>query len=246
MEKTFFHRFRMTQALKTFVSVDFLPDALHTLISLYENTFDTRLRGTVSEDILSFDKSFNLLDEHKTWNDSQLAHLSPESFHLLKTWIQNNDPGSRGRPISSSAYFRTTIIRLGQKFEISSISTTNSRVLYRRGRRANSETPLDWDAAIISQIFSHTRERGIYGEKTQTFVVVTPYESLPETLLADNKDPYRQYPIIANRLFCERLTNDMAIVPLEDVVCHFAYTPITLAEDFPMSCMQAHPLDKVS
>jgi len=246
MEKTFFHRFRMTQALQTYVGIEFLPDALHALIPLYEEAFGTRLRGTLSEDVLSFDKSFNLLDEPKTWDASQLTLLSPEYFHLLKTWIQNNDHTCQGLPISSSAFFRTAIVRFGQKFEISDISATNSRVLYRRGRRIDSEAPLDWDAAVIGQIFSHTRERGIYGGKTQTFVVVTPYESLPEALLIDHKDPYRQFPIIANRLFCERLTNDIAIVPLEDVVCHFAYTPISLAEDFPINCMQAHPLDKVS
>jgi hypothetical protein len=178
-------------------------------------------------------------------DDSRLSSLSTDSYELLKHWILEHDPRSHGPP-TSAVFHRTHITRLGQRFEVSSSSSTNSQILYRQGTsrvlQRRPETSHSWNAGVLNQIFSHTRTRENGRQLTQTFAVLTPYETLSKTL-AERKDRYKDFPVLANRLFYEQLSNTQLIIPLDQIVCHFAYTPVDLGGEFTL--MHAHPLDKV-
>jgi hypothetical protein len=224
MEKTMFKRFCMGQNLRRLFSQQQVPDQLHPIIGEYEKAFTADIRGTFINDNLAFDEHFVQQEERVLWDTSKLPVLPKATRKLLHEWITVHDPQciTEGL-VPSTGYIRTKIGRLGQTFQVHSASVGDSNILFDYSTDGHS-----WSAGSINSMFSHTR----YGPgglcKTQTFIVVHPYAPLSDDHAL--VDPFRQPEVCkaGGRLFYNRFGQSPSLIAVDDIHCHFAFTPIDL------------------
>ena len=97
-------------------------------------------------------------------------------------------------------------------------------------------------AGQIENIFYHRRGyRSI--EKVEPFIAVRKF--CPLSNQDKSKDPFRSFPGLETRLYYDKLGDDIRVVSLDALVCHFAalkWTPDGIATD----CIVAKSLDRVS
>lgn len=244
-------KFRLSQLVRSFFSTPNLPCYLQQLAGLYQRTFSTDASLFFEftqgcNDSLPHDQSLQLIAEDATWDEEDLTRLSSNTYTLLKEWLSLQERRLGGPDPSPFAFSRRHIVRLGQKFATSGCSVNDSHVLFVPHPISQSTTSLlstgRLRAGNIQEIFSHTRMLMTGEKKTQTFVVVSPFKQLPNRLR--RYDVYREFPVVANQLFEEQVGNDV-LIPMEQVVSHFGYVPITIqsAEDEDVGCVIAFPLN---
>jgi hypothetical protein len=236
MEKTMFQVFSMGQRLRTLFHIDRIPSSLHPLVSLCRTVFKSDIRGAALADALAFDETFQKQEEKVTWGPRDLSPLSPAAYQLLRNWIRHKDPDMRNEPIVSNAFSRTSIGRLGQLFQTSNISASNSQVVF-------TTTSGEWSAGTISEIFTHTRRRQSGQVITETFVLVQELASLSASQV--HLDNYRKFPVVGGRLFHNRTNYSPTLLNMNEIDCHF----VSCQEKIPgisRSCILALPLDQVS
>lgn len=228
MAKTLFHRFTMAQNIRTLFNVDNLPVPLRPLMSIFKKTFKADIRGTLINDVLSFDENFRSIEEKTTWTSQETLRLREPVYHLLRLWITANDPGMKDSPILYEAYSRTSIKRLGYTFHTDKTSSTDCDVLFNKDGYQR--------AARISEIFSHMRQHGRTGKIiTQTFAVVKPYANLKQGQVPE--DPYREFSVLGGRLYRNTFRPEV-LLNIGDI-CHFIRYPWSLNR------FLALPIDRV-
>jgi hypothetical protein len=97
--------------------------------------------------------------------------------------------------------------------------------------------PEGWYAGKIKQIFTHS-----VLQPSEVYFVVQKFRELSPQL--ESRDPYRQFPLVGGRLYHPELKGELEIVTTQEIIAHFAYTPLE-EEDFGFPCFHALPLDKV-
>jgi hypothetical protein len=160
---------------------------------------------------------------------------------LLHEWIANHDPEClAGGFVPATGYIRTKISRLGQTFQVHSASVGDSNVLFNYNSDDNS-----WSAGSINAIFSHTRyAAGDSRGKVQTFVVVDPYVPLSDDHAV--LDPFRAPNVCqaGGKLFYCRFEMSPWLIAVDDIHCHFAFTPLEFAS-IDDDVMHVLPLNRV-
>ena len=104
--------------------------------------------------------------------------------------------------------------------------------------------PEHWHAGRIREIFSYTH-RGLTAEMveyTETYFVVERFKELSKT--DASHDPYRKQVFVGGRLFYDAFEDDMELVPLGGILCHIAYTPVSVTS-IKSRCIHALPLNRV-
>ena len=86
MEKAMLTRFCMGQQLHAILSLESIPPEASDLISKCDQIFKTDIQGTLSNNTLAFDASFNTEEEKMSWTQSDLVHLFKDEFALLERW----------------------------------------------------------------------------------------------------------------------------------------------------------------
>lgn len=229
MAKTLFHRFTMAQNIRTLFNIDNLPAPLQPLVSIFKKTFQSDIRGTLINDVLSFDENFQGIEEKMTWTSQQTSRLREPVYHLLQSWIKTNDPDMKDSPILCEAYSRTSIGRLGHTFHTDQTSSTDCDILFNTDDNQTS-------AARVSEIFSHTRQHGSTGKIiTQTFVVAKPYANLKPHQIPE--DPYRAFPILDGRLYRNKFRPEI-LLNIGDIRHFIRYA-------WSSNCFLALPIDRV-
>lgn len=246
-------KFRLSQFVRSFFGIQGLPSCLQQLTELYQKTFSSDVLSffelSKKNDSLPHNLSLQLVEEEPTWDNKDLSRLSSVTYLLLKQWLYVEEGRSLGSDLSPLAFSRHHVVRLGQKFSTYGASANNSHVLFHLhpvvSRSALS--PLQHghlQAGNIQEIFSHTRTVTDGKSKTETFVVITPFKNLSGRLKI--YDPYREFPLVANRLF-EVEEGKGILISMEQVMSHFVHVPITLknnkGDGLPVKCVVAYPLD---
>lgn len=237
MEKTMVIRFCMGQNLRSLFHEQQLPPSIFALISQYEQTYHADIRGTLINDDLSFDTNFQQLPEKDTWETSDESRLPRPVFRLLRHWVEEHDREADIGPLSTNAFGRRKIGRLGETFQIPEASVGDSKILIHDG---NAE--MGWAAATVKSIFSHNRTKN--GRRiAQTFLVVQRY--VPLTDVDARMDNFRKHSIVAGRLFYHKLDKSEVLITVDDIISHFGSRELMI-EGISEPCILALPLDRVS
>lgn len=213
LETTMFHRFCQAQNLRALLKPESIPYILHPFINIFMKFFSHQMKGAGSIDNLPYDETYKLGEENSSDLDqSQTRFLAPDERMLLSTWIEENDGECVALSVTSRVHSRRTIHRLGQTFSTREVSLRDSNISYR------SASGSQWDAASISQMFTHTRERRDGSKKTQTFVFVNKYASSAPEL----NRPYLRYPHLGIRVFDTELEPEKTLLSFDQVLCHIS------------------------
>jgi len=173
LESTLFEKFCRAQHLKALISTHALPSMLHELVEIYRDEFHKDIRGTRLSDALAHDEMFQQLPEEVSWTKHDLTPLHPTVACLLNDWLKENGGLLHHIPVSREGHRRSKVIRLGQRFTVTSESISDSHVVFHR-----REGGASWEAGAIQDLFSHTRELADGSRVTQTFAVIAAYKSL--------------------------------------------------------------------
>ncbi|KAJ3506647.1 hypothetical protein NLJ89_g6753 [Agrocybe chaxingu] len=214
LEKTMFRKFCNAQNLRTLFTPPNIPSVLTPLVDLYRDRFTADVRGTLLQDSIQHDSSYQPLEESITWKSSQMMNLPSTTFEILRGWILENDELMGDQPISRRVFDRDEITRIGQTFSTQDTSTSNCHVVHMQSNE-------NWTAACIQSLFSHTRTRSNGSSITQTFALVREYGALRGSDVAH--DDYRHYPDIGCQLFHTRFTKIHRLLTLDQIDGHFAY-----------------------
>jgi hypothetical protein len=131
MEKIMLTPFCMGQQLHTILSPEFMPPETFHLIAKCDHIFKADIRGTLSNDMLAFDRSLNTEMKVPQKEPGQVR-LSKDKVALLETW-QSTHPDSYDAPVRLSPYaqHRQSMNRMGEVLSTETTSLPNSLILFR-------------------------------------------------------------------------------------------------------------------
>ena len=224
LEKTLFERTCMAQTLKGLVSsCELMGHRLKPFLDKLDDYLNPTVKGTIFE---------NLIPENsggeECWLEKEVLTLLKE----LQTVVLDghDDQGAETKARQYNKFSHRSAI-----FSPSSFSIRDSYVAIGKG------IPFDWYAGEVKQIFAYPFKFGPSGSLNVYFVIKRFKElSAEET----TRDPYRHYPLVGGRLYHAELEDKIQVVPLREIIAHFAHTPHAM-EDFGFPCFHALPLDKV-
>ncbi|KAJ8456044.1 hypothetical protein ONZ51_g12274 [Trametes cubensis] len=136
------------------------------------------------------------------------------------------DVEDRRPRLPDTAQYLTAIQHQGLTYSTCKSAYGNSLVLFRSPDRQDHHA-----AGRICDILLHGRDTGA-NTTVDAFVVLEEFVPLSSEHAA--ADPFHQYPDLETRLFYNCVESSCRIVPLNDIVCHFAsllYTPETIKEE---------------
>ncbi len=220
------------------------------VMASFREAFGDAMQGTRVVDALPFSTAANSLDDNKY--DAEQEEILPIPVYtailsFLNTVRQRaftsayvSRPATRGHaPLNPKGQEVGSVLRAKVTYATASHGARNSFVIFNDRTRTADGVPR---AGQISQIYLHAHR---VSEKmaVEPFFVVKAYQHLTD---ADALcDPYRRWPDINTSLYYNQFEDDALIVPMDDIVSHFAshvYTP----EDIERECIVVRNLDRVS
>lgn len=193
------------------------------------NYLNPQVKGTLFEDLTSM-------------------NTEPESFQGSECWLENDvleylqnllvrmgkELHVAGPTIPAKARQYNKLKRCGAIFSPASFSVRDSHAVIGKGSSG------DWYAGKIKQIFTYPFD--LSGSQ-EAYVVMQKFKEL--SVQEAIQDPYRRYPMVGGRLYHSGLEEQIEVVPVQDIIAHFAYTPHG-GQEFGFPCFHALPLNKVS
>ena len=182
----------------------------------FGSVFDADIRGTFLNDVSWFDHNPDFLFNNHTYTrmPSRLRTLFAEQLDLAPP---------------PQILVQRSIRRLGMTFAPDHVSQGNSRVIVGSVSK--------WIAAKIIDIFA--APLGSEGS-LDIYLVVETYVQL--TRDESKRDPYKRYPYAGHLVYNQ--VNDTLIVRAEDVICHYASTPMHIT-GFKRDVLHVLPLMRV-
>ena len=225
LEMTIFERFCEGQNLRVCFDTDEIKSALPKIQHAFSTAFQNDRRGTLLNDMFAFES----VDAIVYKNTSNSTPLPREYRDLLVRY--------RGTPrIGSShyVYLQPSIQVHGMMFSPEQTSYGNSLVIY----RPTSHSTDRWHAGKIISIFLQKQRSGsVIGPP---FLVVRSF--VPLGVDEAVHDHYRKFGDSGGRLFYDR-HGGIVMLSLEDVLCHFASTPMQVAA-IKGDCIHVLPLSR--
>lgn len=200
------------------------------MVQGYYQTFKSDIRGTFDNDAQAFDAFFSKEPE-KQPDTGVSAELSSSAHAALDRWLQEHQVISE--TVSPMVRRLTRVRRLDEIFQAPRSSFANAQIIL------SSNIPGDksWKAASIVELFSHQ-----HGGCSRTFAMVKEYKELAaEHQLLDR---YRDFPVVGGRLLSQDTVMHPHLVALDDIICHFGFTPLEAKDIEAGPCIHVLPLDK--
>ncbi|KAJ2912144.1 hypothetical protein MD484_g8273, partial [Candolleomyces efflorescens] len=217
--------------LKALYHRDELPKKLHEMIQLYNNNYESDVRGTRLSDVFAEDNKFGVVESDVPWVASDFTPLKDEDFDLLQRWMTVHQPTDTS--YSRLVALRPDIYRYGQRFTDRNRSVEDSHVIFHDGVEEA------WQVGSILGIFSRASEGG---PTEQTWAIIQTYEELsPKDTL---KDHYRLYPVLGTCLFKNTWGRSPVLVDVRNIRCHVASCVLEV-EGIDGYCRLILPLNKV-
>ncbi|THV01678.1 hypothetical protein K435DRAFT_654794 [Dendrothele bispora CBS 962.96] len=216
IEKTVFTKFCKTQKLKSLLNETNLPSSLKPLAMLFDEIFNSDIRGTRTGDALAFDAYLQETEEVIwDWQNTESAYIEKSILQQVNTWAK---PNAR----LLSVIDRNSVKRLDVSFSTELVTFSDAQVVFK-----DMDKLCGWSAGSIIRIFSVLWRLPTGQEASKTFAVIKKYKDLS---LADAQlDPYRQFGFAGGRLFYEEKQLDSMLIPVNLITAHFAYTPVPIA-----------------
>ena len=231
LEKTLFERMCMMQRLKSHVSsCERLQSRIEPFAHQLVNFLNPSVRGTLAESLTCLDTRREALKGEECWLEaSVMKHLEA---HLIRVGKESQlvDPGQSSMTHARARQYN----KFSHRSAIFSPSTFSIRDSYVAVGKGVSE---GWHAGKIKQIFTHS-----VLQPSEVYFVIQKFKELSPQMAS--RDPYRQFPLVGGRLYHPELEEELEIVTSQEIIAHFAYTPLE-EEDFGFPCFHALPLDKV-
>ncbi len=166
-----------------------------------------------------------------------IAHLNSRAGREVYVDVRRLRRDPDLHQLWNDAFHVPSVYVNGVSFRCSRDSSTDSNVMYWADSSQTKMVP-----GRIQSIFSYAH-RDLDGCSIEgTYLSVLPYAELSEQDLTH--DVFRTYPYVGGRLYYDRHL-PMVVISLEEVVSHFARTPVKIAE-IPTQCVHVLSLDKVS
>lgn len=235
LEKTLFVRMCVTQRLKGLISsceVIGLQRHLKSFADRLSHYLNPAVKGTLSEDLTSVTTQQGNLRGDDCWLEKDV--FNPLEELLVRTGKSQNTRVSgcvQRFAIDATARQFNKFTHRSALFSPSSFSLRDSHVVVGRG------IPGDWYAGRIKQIFEHP-----FTPPSKVYIAIQRFKDLSEQEAL--QDPYRKYPLVAGRLYHHELEDKIEVVPLQEIIAHFAHTTQD-ERDFGFPCFHALPLEKV-
>ena len=224
----------------------------HEMMITFQRAYKDATRGTRVTDTPSFGPDFSHIDASPDYNHLKEQPLESSIYTQLFSLVQSSGgvcykshlaQDVDGRPrLPAVGGFVASIRRSGMTFTTSRNSVGDSRVTFIDRTGPADTDPQYPSAGQIEDIFYHRR---LEGSRTvvEPFVVVKKYVPLS----ADHSphDPFRRFEDLQTRIYYDEFFPDLRVVPLRDIVAHFAslvYTPPGIERP----CVIVRSLDRVS
>ncbi|KAI0716956.1 hypothetical protein C8Q76DRAFT_616501, partial [Earliella scabrosa] len=249
VESTFFNAWCMTNNLKGLLSSTMLPQtrALEELASLIDTTF-------IGEDATTVPSRFGLGSEPGLECNEQKTSLLPIAVYRALLARISDDPTINHSSLYCSVYDRSPAT---QEIVLNA-SAQSMHHVHHRGKRFCTYSHCEADSNIVYRdvtdklalgriegIFVHKRRCQDGEFHHQAFVTLHKYQGL--TGYDMEHDPYRRFKGLRATLIYDSLSCHVEVVPMKDVVSHFAKCPYDDgAYKFSKTCLVALPLDQVS
>ncbi len=254
LEATMFRQFCIGQNLRAMMSSDGMSEALETRKDSFSKIFQNDKRGTLYNDALSFESADGAV---KLSNVSRTEYLDAKTIKLLRDCVESH-PSISGFSVDlfSPVLQQTSVTFQGQTFSPTSTAVGNSHIIYtvhvdadvnaKKGNIKAKKGDLKakkWCPGRIVTIF-HLQGSPALASAQATFFVVEPYESLTKEERIHDK--YSEYSAAGagGTLYYNSVSPRHWVVPLRDIVCHFAATPITVP-DISRPCLHVLTLNHV-
>ena len=248
----------MNQRLRAIINTFGLSSRLQVLVVTFTWHFGPNVTGTLISDMHTLGSSPKTEDQDHSKTAERLdRHISElldayeERKALQEIGISGGHESGGGIDMQPEST-RTALswkrgIRLGVKHDqfgrwgatFSSFHRTKWDSYVAVGRKV----PDDWHAGRIVSIFTYTHEGPMPKLKghAETYFVVQKFKELTETDAIH--DPYRRHPV-AGRLFYDMVEKDPELMPVNEILCHIAYTPLQ-SPQITLPCIHVLPLDRV-
>ena len=255
LEITLFQRLCMNQRLRGIISSLQLHEPLRKLADIFGQHFGSNERGTLMSDLHAIGASPHELQPPPEQKSKAPERLDRHISQLLDTYEKRrsaSDQAIRPHLWANQCGMQTMTSRPGIHLGIKHNRFGQGRVTFSRFCHIRQDSyvavgqkiPENWHAGRIREIFSHTH-CGLMTEMaghTETYFVVERFKELSK---ADaSLDPYRKQAFVGGRLFYDAFEDDLELVPLGDILCHIAYTPVGIPS-IKSRCIHALPLDRV-
>lgn len=249
----------MNQRLRGIISSLCLDEPLKKLADIFGQHFGSNERGTLMSDLQAIAGSPQGLQppsERKSKAPERLDHHTSELLDAYeKRRSTSNQAIGPHRPYLRANQYSGQTSRPGIRLGIKHNSFGQGRVTFSRFGHIRQDSyvavgdkiPENWYAGRIREIFSYTHSgltaemAGIAGY-TETYFIVERFKELSKT--DASHDPYRKQIFVGGRLFYDAFENDLELIPLGGILCHVAYTPVSLTS-IKSRCIHALPLDRV-
>ncbi|KAI1782174.1 hypothetical protein LXA43DRAFT_906544 [Ganoderma leucocontextum] len=254
MPLTFIRYFYMGANVRWLMSTTPWPgDSVYQeMMMAFKRAFKDATRGTRVTDIPSFGPDFMKAEttpDYDRLEEKPLVHSVYSSLYSLVNASSPVDfqsafaPHLDGRPrLPAKGAFVSRISQSGVMYATSRAAVGDSFITFLDRSRPSGTGQLTTSAGQIEDIFYHRRLEG-------TRMIVGPYIALREYLPLDVNhwphDPFRRFQELQTRLYYDDFKPDIRVIPLQDVIAHFAslvYTPPGI--DKP--CIIVRSLDRVS
>ncbi|KAI0042377.1 hypothetical protein FA95DRAFT_1500162 [Auriscalpium vulgare] len=235
MEKTMYERFCMGQKLRQIMHRNRLGEELQHLLPAYSRVSSGDVRGTFLNDMLAMEETSSSISDITPPDQSEVP-IPDDILRLLVPQLSVTDAAGRKRAPRKSYVRRMQIRMRGVLFHTFSSAPRDSFVAI------GTSGMDDWRPARIASIIQHTQVLSRVPETTTVFFLVQTFKPLSEEDAAH--DPYRRFPIAGGRLYYDRMEETSLLVPVKDVICHIAMTPMRW-EGIEESCIHALPIDRV-
>ncbi|KAI1788015.1 hypothetical protein LXA43DRAFT_895298 [Ganoderma leucocontextum] len=250
MPMTFMRYFYIGANLRWLISTINWPDleVFRDWFTSFQVTFREATRGTRFTDLATFLSAASEQFQYDGSKESILPRIvydrlydiiCPKSSSSGKVQFRSAYDGKRSKVphLPHNGQFVPSIDSGGVKYMTSTSGARNSFVVFRDSLNGNHRA-----AGQIESIFYHHRVRGGTA-KVEAFVVVRRFCQLSSN--DKRNDPFRSFPGLEARLYYDELEDDVRVITLDALVCHFAvlkWTPEGIAVD----CIIAKSLDRVS
>jgi hypothetical protein len=243
----------MNQRLRGIISSLRLDEPLKKLADIFGQHFGSNEKGTLMSDLHAIGGSPQSLQpppEQKSKAPEKAERLDRHTSELLNAYEKRRSAGDHAIEPQQSASVQT--LRPGIRVGIKHDRFGQGRINFSRFGHIRRDSyvavgqniPENWYAGRIQEIFSYTH-RGLTAEVagyTETYFVVERFKELSKT--DASHDPYRKQLFVGGRLFYDAFEDDLELIPRGGILCHVAYTPVSLTS-IKSRCIHALPLNRV-
>ncbi|GBE86757.1 hypothetical protein SCP_0906380 [Sparassis crispa] len=232
---TMLRRFCMRQNLRSLFNPESLPQSISSIIAPFISSFQSEHRGTLLQDMLAFEDPLgdpDLDNDELEEETRDFSRLGDQEWNALQSWFAGHN---FIRPHINRYVVRNKKLEVQDDiYKPVTTSRGDSYIVFQCADDA------DWRAGRVVDIFTHSyRQENI--DVRRNFLLVEEYIALEIRHI--QFDPYRKFPFVGGRLFYDKVRDQLIVLEVDEITCHFAHTRRT-TPSIDIDCVHVLPLNK--